>query len=254
MLVGMVRGPGLLCLLFAVPACSSDTFVPGDAGDDAATEAAFDGSVDDAPGVPDVVETEGSTGDGGEPRFCQANTTGFFCDDFDDPSETDPWSKWSTETPSASNQYFNFVSGFAGQGAEAAASGTFSKAFLAKQIQGDVLHALFARLKLPAKVGGLTLVEVDAGGSSFVLGTDTLGGNLTAKGDSGGATSFAATDLNWHRFDVVFVSGQAQVSEDGALKVTVPFTVSSPTASTFSVGIVGSAAGGKVVIDNVLLQ
>ena len=237
-------------LLLLVCACSNDTFNPNDDAGADASDAAQKDVVDEAPalesGLPD-----GGPGDGSTSSFCTKQTSGFFCDDFDGPNELQPWTKWDSSNPSESTSAFTFDTGVAGRGGSIT-NGLLSSATLTEQAHGNTLHSFGIALRIPSKVGLMTLLQVTTSTDKLTVKTTTLGDKIVATGTTGSTLNVYAWDASSHLLGVAFVSGDAQLSVDGTTIGSVPFSAV-PTSFTFEVGVTAATAG-TLVIDNVLLQ
>ena len=235
--------------LLLVCACSNDTFNPNDDAGADASDAAPDVAVDAAPPLESGV-LDGDLGDGSTSSFCTKQTTSvFFCDDFE--TEADPWTSWDSSNPSESTSAFTFGAGIAGRGASIT-NGLLSSATLTEQAHGNTLHSFGIALRIPSKVGLMTLLHVTTSTDELTVKTTTLGDKIVATGTTGSTLNVYTWDASSHLLGVAFISGDAQLSVDGTTIGSVPFSAI-PTNFTFEVGVTAATAG-TLVIDNVLLQ
>ena len=247
MLIEMgTRGPkiGLVFLLLA--GCTNDQFTGDDSGTDAEAGPQKEASASDV--------VEASATETGTSGFCSTQTTAFFCDDFD--TLPDPAASFSVTTPpNAPSANFAFGTGKTGKGLVVTASGALSKAYVTKQVQGDVLHGFTFAIQISATQANAVYVRVAAQSSTFTLAADGLAGNLAIKGDTGGAQNVYPSDAKWHVFDVQLQSNAANVTVDKGTPIAVPFAAQSSSSSTIDLGIIsGAVAGGSVTFDDVALR
>src|SRR5580700_783430 len=104
--------------LVVLASCGTDTFETNDGGADASTDVA-DASADTVT-TPDVIGKDAiviTDSPGG--TFCTFHSMDIFCDDFDEPADALPWSKWDSRTPSASTTAIVFSAGTPGRALQA---------------------------------------------------------------------------------------------------------------------------------------
>lgn len=204
-------------------------------------------------GSPHSAGSDAAADTGPVASFCGAHASDLFCDDFDDPSEVDPWTRWTehvlTGTPVPS---LTFGSGVAGRSAEAATTASNSTAAIAKQLVVSTLAGCELDVRLVSMAANTNLVTLTGMTfSDFALATDASGATFVISGASGSSASLGPADGSWHHFAVTLSGGNAAVSEDGAAYTgVVPFAVN-PTP-IFAVGVWSVVtSGGRADFDNV---
>jgi hypothetical protein len=243
----LVRMRALSFVLLA-GACTSDSFNPGgpDGGDASAADVDADSSVQPDVVTKDAVTTDVWSGGDSSTTYCAAQTGYTFCDDFDAPSETQPWTKWDGHTSGVV-----FGIGSTGRGASVTAPG-LATASMTKN-EGTALHSLEIDVHLIGTVASSTLVRITSGSNTYAITTDPLGGNFIINGTGGSTQTFGPADSSWHHFHVVFVSGGAATTEDASKTASVSFPAA--TSYALDIGIVVTpTGGGTAIFDNVLIE